>query len=89
MSMATIVLKGFPADLRRRLEERARASGRSLEREVIESLERAVGVEAPRKTAVEVRQIIEEARAFRERLAAKGVSITDEEITEWKRLGRP
>jgi len=48
-----------------------------------------VGSEVPRRTAEEVRQLIEEARAFREELAAKGVSITDEEITAWKRQGRP
>ena len=87
--MATIVLKNVPAGLRKRLELRARASGRSVEREAIACLEAAVGTEEPRRTAEEVRQLIEEARAFREELAAKGVSITDEEITAWKRQGRP
>jgi plasmid stability protein len=87
--MATIVLKNVPAGLRKRLELRARASGRSVEREAIACLESVVGSEVPRRTAEEVRQLIEEARAFREELAAKGVSITDEEITAWKRQGRP
>ena len=87
--MATIVLKNVPAGLRKWLELRARASGRSVEREAIACLESVVGSEVPRRTAEEVRQIIEKARAFREELAAKGVSITDEEITAWKRQGRP
>jgi plasmid stability protein len=88
-SMATIVLKGVPVELRKRLELRARVSGRSVEGEAIACLESVVGTEPPRKTTAEVRQIIEEARAFRERLAAEGVWITDEEITAWKRQGRP
>ena len=87
--MATIVLKNVPAGLRKWLELRASASGRSVEREAIACLESVVGSEVPRRTAEEVRQLIEEARAFREELAAKGVSITDEEITAWKRQGRP
>jgi len=87
--MATILLKNVPAGLRKWLELRARASGRSVEREAIACLESVVGSEVPRRTAEEVRQLIEEARAFREELAAKGVSITDEEITAWKRQGRP
>jgi len=88
-NVATIVLKNVPAGLRKWLELRARASGRSVEREAIACLESVVGSEVPRRTAEEVRQLIEEARAFREELAAKGVSITDEEITAWKRQGRP
>jgi plasmid stability protein len=87
--MAAIVLKGTPAELRRRLELRARASGRSVSGEVIACLEGVVGTEPPRRTADEVRQLIEAARAVREELAAKGFSITDEEITAWKRQGRP
>jgi plasmid stability protein len=89
MDMATIVLKGVPVELQKRLQERARASGRSLSREVIACLEGVVGTEPPRRTTEEVRQLIEAARAVREELAAKGVSITDEEITAWKRQGRP
>jgi hypothetical protein len=88
-SMATIVLKGVPAELRKRLEEQARRNGRSVSREAIACLEGAVRPQVPRKTAEEVRRIIEAARAFREDLAARGVQpITDEEITAWKRQGR-
>jgi len=87
--MATIVLKDIPVELQKRLKERARRNGRSVNREVIACLESVVGTEPPRRTAEEVRQLIEEARAVREELAAKGVSITDEEITAWKRQGRP
>ena len=87
--MATIVLKGVPVELWTRLEERARASGRSVEREAIACLESVVGTEPPRRTAEEERQTMARVRAFREQLAADGVSITDEEITAWKRQGRP
>ena len=87
--MATIVLKGVPVELRRRLEERARRNERSVEGEVIACLERVVGIAVPRRTAEEVRQIRERVRAFREQLAAEGFSITNEEITAWKRQGRP
>lgn len=89
LDMAAIVLKNVPAGLREQLELRARASGRSVEREAIACLERVVGTDAPRRTAEEVRQIVEKVRAFREQLAVEGVSITDDEITAWKRQGRP
>jgi plasmid stability protein len=84
LDMATIVLKDIPVELQKRLKERARRNGRS-----VGGLEGVVGTERPRRTAEEVRQLIEAARAVREELAAKGVSITDEEITAWKRWGRP
>lgn len=87
--MATIVLKDVPAGLLERLELRARATGRSVGEEAIVCLESVIEAEAPRPTAEEVRQIIEKARVFREKLAATGFSITDEEITAWKRQGRP
>jgi len=88
--MATIVLKGVPVELRRRLEEQARRNGRSMSREAIACLEGAVRPQVPRKTSEDIRRIIEAARAFREELAARGVPpITDEEITSWKRQGRP
>lgn len=87
--MATIVLKDLPDGLLERLELRARASGRSVGEEAIACLVSATGTEAPRHTPEEVRQLIEKARAFREELAATGFSITDEEITAWKRQGRP
>jgi plasmid stability protein len=89
LDMATIVLKDIPVELQKRLKERARRNGRSVSGEVIACLEGVVGTERPRRTAEEVRQLIEAARAVREELAAKGVSITDEEITAWKRWGRP
>jgi plasmid stability protein len=88
-TMATIVLKGVPVELRKRLELRARVSGRSVEGEAIACLESVVGTEPTRRTAAEVRRFIEEARAIRKELAARGISITDEEITAWKRQGRP
>jgi plasmid stability protein len=88
-NMATIVLKEVPVELWTRLEERARASGRSVEREVIACLESVVATARPSRTAEEERQTMARVRAFREQLAAEGFSITDEEITAWKKQGRP
>lgn len=88
--MATIVLKGVPAELRKRLEERARRNGRSVSGEAIACLEGAIREpEAPRSSEEE-QALLRRIRADRESLAASGVPpITDEGITAWKRQGRP
>ncbi len=81
--MATIILKGVPVELRRRLEERARANGRSVSEETIACLERAI------QEPEEEKPLLERIRETRAAMAARGVCITDEEITAWKRQGRP
>jgi plasmid stability protein len=87
--MATIVLKGVPAGLHRWLDLRARASGRSVSGEVIACLESVVGAEAPRSWEEE-QALLQRIRANRESIVASGAPpITDEEITAWKRQGRP
>ncbi|MEI6226524.1 MAG: Arc family DNA-binding protein [Deltaproteobacteria bacterium] len=88
--MATIVLKGVPDELRRRLEERARRNGRSVSGEVIACLEGAVQeMEPPRSREME-KDLLQRIRANREKMAASGTPpITDDEITAWKRQGRP
>jgi plasmid stability protein len=87
-NMATIVLKNVPAGLREQLELRARASGRSVEREVIACLESVVGT-APWDPGPE-EALLARARKLRAEIAAAGGRpITNEEIDEAKRKGRP
>jgi plasmid stability protein len=86
-TMATIVLKNVPAGLRKRLELRARASGRSVEQEAIACLESVVRV--PERSPAEEEKVMADIRKLREEIAATtGLSITNEEIDEAKRRGR-
>ena len=88
LDMATIVLKDVPVELQKRLKERARLNGRSLNREVIACLEEWIGPRTVR--VVDVEKEIEEIRAMRNRIAAgTSARITDDEINEAKRKGRP
>jgi plasmid stability protein len=88
LDMATIVLKGVPVELRKRLQERARASGRSLSREVIACLESVVGL--PEPSLAPEKSLLDDIRNLREEIAATtGLWITNEEIDEAKRKGRP
>ena len=80
--MATITLKNVPDDLHRRLKARAAQNGRSLNREAIRCLDE--GTRAPNSDA-----LLEEAAAFRAKLAAKGVWITDADIEDAIEQGRP
>ena len=85
--MATIVLKNLPAGLRKRLELRARASGRSVEREAIACLESVVGVRE--RSPAQEETLLDGIRKLREEIAATtGLSITNEDIDAAKRRGR-
>ena len=64
------------------LKESAGANHRSIDREIIACIERAVGGER-----IDVEAILETARKLREKW--KGPPITDAEFTEAKRAGRP
>jgi plasmid stability protein len=87
MDMGTIVLKGVTAGLRKRLEIRARASGRSVEREAIACLESVVGV--PERSPAQEEKLLDDIRRLREEIAATtGLSITNEDIDAAKRKGR-
>ncbi len=87
-NMATIVLKDVPVELWTRLEERARASGRSVEREAIACLESVVGMASWSPRPEE--DPLARARKLRAEIAAAGGRpITNEEIDEAKRKGRP
>ena len=83
--MATLTLKDLPADLHRKLKARAEQNGRSLNREVIECLERSFQVER-----IDVEALIEKARRVRASIAATtDARITKREIDRLKRQGRP
>lgn len=74
--MATLTLKNVPDDLHRRLKARADRNRRSLNREAIRLLEHAVIAEGPPGPD----DAFARASAFRERLAARGVWVTPEEV---------
>jgi plasmid stability protein len=80
--MPTITLKNLPRDLHRELKNRARANHRSLNKEVIATLEIATG-ETHR---LDVDELIREARAARSKFTRE---ISAAEIDAWKRAGRP
>jgi plasmid stability protein len=83
--MATVTLKDLPTDLHRKLKARAEQNGRSLNREVIECLERSFGAER-----IDVEALIERARRSRASIArTTGSRITQREIDRLKRQGRP
>lgn len=86
--MATIVLKNLPPGLRKRLELRARARGRSVEQEAIACLEAAVGI--PERSHGQEEKLLDDIRKLREEISATtGLSITNEAIDAAKRKGRP
>ena len=80
--MATITVKNVPDDLYQDLKQSAGANHRSINREVIACIERAV-----ERREMDVEVILAEARQLREKW--KGPPITDAELTEAKRAGRP
>ena len=80
--MATITVKGIPADLYERLKESARANRRSINSEVIVCIERSV-----RPREIEPEALIARARQLRER--TEGYQLIDREFTEAKSVGRP
>ena len=79
--MPTITLKDIPRDLHRTLKARAEAHHRSLNKEVIATLQSATGNAPPRDAAA----LIDEARAVRAKFKRP---VSAREITSWIRAGR-
>ncbi len=79
--MATITLKDIPQKIHKALKQRAKRSGRSLNREVLAILASSV---MPRK--VDVDAYLVEIRQHRESLPGR---LTDVLLEEAKRTGRP
>ena len=80
-AVPTLTLKGLPAEVHRRLKERAARQGRSLNGEAIACLRAAVTAEA-----VDVDDLLARARAHRE---ATRLRLCDDDVRVLKREGRP
>ena len=78
--MATITLKNIPRQLHRRLKERAEENHRSLNCEVIATLERTIG-----SGRVDPTELLLKARRLRSRIE----KVTPSELAEWRNTGRP
>jgi plasmid stability protein len=80
--MATITLKNIPADLHRKLKKRADENQRSLNKEIISTLQSATG----KAQRVDIEALLREARVARSKFTRE---IKASEIDAWKRAGRP
>jgi plasmid stability protein len=80
--MPTITLKNIPADLHRELKKRAEEHHRSLNREILATLQ---GV-ANQSRRIEPATLIREARAIRKKFKRE---ISPAQIRTWIRHGRP
>lgn len=80
--MATMTIKNMPDDLYAALKENAAANRRSLNRQTILCLEQAV-----QGKPIDVERVISRVRSRRNRL--KKIFLTEADINEAKRKGRP
>jgi hypothetical protein len=84
--MSSVTLRDLPPELHKELRESAERNRRSLNAEILWRLENSVGP-IRRISVEEIRRSNEE---FHAQLKQDGVPpITDEEITRYKRQGRP
>ena len=79
--MPTITLKNLPRDLHRKLKNRAKAHQRSLNGEVITTLQNATAATRPLDTSV-LEESVRRARSLFRR------PVTARQIDAWKRAGR-
>jgi len=77
-----ITLKNIPADLHRKLKKRAKEHHRSLNREILATLQGA----ANQSLRIEPAALIREARAIRKKFKRE---ISPAQIRTWIRHGRP
>jgi len=80
--MASLTIKNLPLSLLQRLRRRAAANRRSLNLEVIASLESTVGA-----TLVDAETLL--ARAHAVRIVPRRLRLTDRTLTAMKAAGRP
>jgi plasmid stability protein len=80
--MTTITVKNIPTDIYEKLKQSAKLNHRSINSEIIASIERAV-----RSQALDPGLLLADARRLRERTAP--YPITDDELTQAKSKGRP
>jgi len=79
--MVTLTIKNIPEELYERLKIQAKNNHRSINKEVINIIERSFTI-----PPIDVKATLERTRKIRE-LTAHYV-ITDEEMTKWKKEGR-
>jgi antitoxin FitA len=79
--MATITLKNIPADLHRELKKRAEEHHRSLNKEILATLNSATNQSRP----IDPAALIREARATRKKFKRQ---VSAREIRTWIRRGR-
>lgn len=79
--MNTITLKDVPPAVHRTLKSRAKAHGRSLNKEIITTLESTL-----HSSPIDATVVGRHARAVRETI---GVYLTQKDLTTFKNLGRP
>ena len=80
--MPTLTIKNIPEDLYARLKQSAAQDRRSMNKQIIVCLERALRI-----SSVDVEQVLSRARALRRK--TKGFVLTDKLLTKAKRTGRP
>ena len=78
--MSTITIKNIPPDVHRALKSRAKAYGRSLNKEIIATLEGTL-----HGTPIDAASVGMHARAVRETM---GVYLTQKKLTALKNVGR-
>ena len=84
--MSSITIRDLPPELHKKLTERARQNRRSLNSELLVTLEQSIRAVGVRPSDEEISARADASRARMKRL---GISITDEEITRYKNMGRP
>jgi len=79
-AMSTITLKNVPPELHEAIRGRAKVHGRSLNREILATLEAAVGA-----TRIDAAALTERARSVRDSM---GIYLTENDLDAAKRGGR-
>jgi len=82
--MATLTIKNIPDEVYERLKESAKQHRRSINSEVITCLEKSFF-----SSKFDPEEFLARVRATREKLRARGVVLTEEELYEAKNEGRP
>ncbi len=80
--MVTITVKNVPEEIYERIKLQAKAHRRSINNEIISIFEQAI----PKRTPMDVKEILERARKVRELTAH--YTITNDEMNRWKKEGR-
>ena len=80
--MTTVTIKNIPEEIYKKIKLQAKANHRSVNSEIISIFEHAV----QKRTPENIQTILERARKVRELTAQYTVS--DEELTRWKKEGR-